>query len=60
MVDLVRQEVINSAHTVVVKVGTNVVAGPDGLGPRDIYFEGDIITDDRDAKTMTAQGAVLI
>src|SRR5688572_11685108 len=31
MVDLVRHEVISAAHTIVVKVGTNVVAGPDGL-----------------------------
>jgi glutamate 5-kinase len=30
MIDLVRQEVINAAHTLVVKVGTNVVAGADG------------------------------
>src|SRR5437773_3620110 len=30
MLDPVRQEVITLAHTVVVKVGTNVLAGPDG------------------------------
>src|SRR5438067_3541277 len=30
MLDPVRQEVITGAHTVVVKVGTNVLAGPDG------------------------------
>lgn len=30
MIDLVRQEVINMAHTVVVKVGTNVLASEDG------------------------------
>jgi glutamate 5-kinase len=30
MLDLVRQEIINSAHTVVVKVGTNVLTGADG------------------------------
>ncbi len=30
MPDLVRQEVINAAHTIVVKVGTNVLAGSDG------------------------------
>jgi glutamate 5-kinase len=30
MVDPVRQEVIALAHTLVVKVGTNVLAGPDG------------------------------
>src|SRR5437660_8963918 len=30
MIDPVRQEVIALAHTVVVKVGTNVLAGPDG------------------------------
>src|SRR5262245_38282933 len=30
MLDPVRQEVIALAHTVVVKVGTNVLAGPDG------------------------------
>lgn len=30
MVDPVRQEVIALAHTVVIKVGTNVLAGPDG------------------------------
>jgi glutamate 5-kinase len=30
MVDPVRQEVIAHAHTVVVKVGTNVLTGPDG------------------------------
>src|SRR5207245_7526959 len=30
MVDPVRQEVIALAHTVVVKVGTNVLTGPDG------------------------------
>src|SRR5437868_3099128 len=30
MVDPVRQEVIALAHTVVVKVGTNVLAGSDG------------------------------
>ena len=30
MIDPVRQEVIATAHTVVVKVGTNVLAGPDG------------------------------
>ncbi len=29
-VDHVRQEVIALAHTVVVKIGTNVLAGPDG------------------------------
>jgi glutamate 5-kinase len=31
MIDPVRQEVIALAHTVVVKVGTNVLAGPDGV-----------------------------
>jgi glutamate 5-kinase len=31
MIDPVRQEVIALAHTVVVKVGTNVLTGPDGL-----------------------------
>jgi glutamate 5-kinase len=30
MIDPVRQEIIALAHTVVVKVGTNVLAGPDG------------------------------
>lgn len=30
MVDPVRQEVITLAHTIVVKVGTNVLTGPDG------------------------------
>src|SRR5947209_16531999 len=30
MMDAVRQEVITLAHTVVVKVGTNVLTGPDG------------------------------
>src|SRR5207253_4743784 len=30
MIDPVRQEVIALAHTVVVKVGTSVLAGPDG------------------------------
>src|SRR5262245_9443709 len=30
MIDPVRQEVITLAHTVVVKVGTNVLTGPDG------------------------------
>jgi len=30
----------------------------DGLGPRDVYFEADSVADDRDAKTMTATGAV--
>ena len=30
MVDPVRQEVVTGAHTVVVKVGTNVLTGPDG------------------------------
>src|SRR5580704_14235134 len=30
MLDPVRQEVITLAHIVVVKVGTNVLAGPDG------------------------------
>src|SRR5947209_8987978 len=30
MVDPVRQEVIALAHTVVIKVGTNVLTGPDG------------------------------
>jgi glutamate 5-kinase len=30
MIDPVRQEVIALAHTIVVKVGTNVLAGPDG------------------------------
>ncbi len=30
MLDPVRQEVITGAHTVVVKVGTNVLTGPDG------------------------------
>ncbi len=30
MIDPVRQEVIATAHTLVVKVGTNVLAGPDG------------------------------
>src|SRR5438045_5744447 len=30
MIDPVRQEVIALAHTVVVKVGTNVLTGPDG------------------------------
>lgn len=30
MLDPVRQEIITSAHTVVVKVGTNVLTGPDG------------------------------
>jgi LPS-assembly protein len=30
----------------------------DGLGPRDAYFEADSVTDDRDAKTMTARGSV--
>ena len=30
MADVVRQEVIAGAHTVVVKVGTNVLARPDG------------------------------
>jgi LPS-assembly protein len=32
--------------------------GEDGLGPRDIYFEADLVIDDRDAKTLTAQGSV--
>jgi glutamate 5-kinase len=31
MIDPVRQEVIALAHTVVIKVGTNVLAGPDGM-----------------------------
>src|SRR5947209_5496320 len=31
MIDPVRQEVIALAHTVVVKVGTNVLTGPDGM-----------------------------
>jgi glutamate 5-kinase len=31
MIDPVRQELINHAHTVVVKVGTNVLTGADGL-----------------------------
>jgi glutamate 5-kinase len=31
MIDPVRQEVIALAHTVVVKVGTNVLTGPDGV-----------------------------
>ena len=35
MVDLVRQEVIKSADTVVVKVGTNVLSAPDGTLDRD-------------------------
>src|SRR5437868_3962825 len=30
MLDPVRQEIVTSAHTVVVKVGTNVLTGPDG------------------------------
>lgn len=30
MVDLVRQEVVNSATTIVIKIGTNVLAQPDG------------------------------
>jgi glutamate 5-kinase len=30
MIDAVRQEIIALAHTIVVKVGTNVLAGPDG------------------------------
>jgi glutamate 5-kinase len=30
MVDPIRQEVVATAHTVVVKVGTNVLTGPDG------------------------------
>src|SRR6516225_2562148 len=30
MLDPVRQEVITLAHTVVIKVGTNVLTGPDG------------------------------
>jgi glutamate 5-kinase len=30
MVDPVRQEVVATAHTVVVKIGTNVLTGPDG------------------------------
>src|SRR5436305_3067060 len=30
MIDPVRQEVVALAHTVVVKVGTNVLTGPDG------------------------------
>ena len=30
MSDVVRQEVIAGAHTVVIKVGTNVLARPDG------------------------------
>ena len=32
--------------------------GPDGLGPRDVYFEADTVIDDRQAKTMTARGSV--
>jgi glutamate 5-kinase len=35
MTDPIRQEVIALAHTVVVKVGTNVLAGPDGTLNRD-------------------------
>src|SRR5215469_17604018 len=31
MIDPVRQEVMALAHTVVVKVGTNVLTGPDGV-----------------------------
>jgi glutamate 5-kinase len=31
MIDPVRQEVLTTAHTVVVKVGTNVLTGPDGV-----------------------------
>jgi glutamate 5-kinase len=30
MLDLVRQEIVTSAHTVVIKVGTNVLTGADG------------------------------
>jgi glutamate 5-kinase len=38
MVDPVRQEVIALAHTIVVKVGTNVLTGPDGtLDPSRIH-----------------------
>ena len=35
MIDPVRQEVLTAAHTVVVKVGTNVLTGTDGLLSRD-------------------------
>jgi glutamate 5-kinase len=31
MTDLVRQEIATAAHTVVVKVGTRVLTGTDGL-----------------------------
>jgi LPS-assembly protein len=32
--------------------------GPDGLAPRDVYLEADLLTDDRDTKTVTAKGHV--
>jgi glutamate 5-kinase len=35
MIDPVRQEVMATAHTLVVKVGTNVLAGPDGTLDRE-------------------------
>lgn len=35
MIDPIRQEVVALAHTVVVKVGTNVLAGPEGRLDRD-------------------------
>ena len=35
MIDLVRQEVIHMAHTIVVKIGTNVLTGEDGQIHRD-------------------------
>ena len=44
MLDPVRQEVIALAHTVVVKVGTNVLAGPDGYDPRQYNVKTDAYT----------------
>src|SRR5712691_12059307 len=42
MIDAVRQEVITLAHTVVVKVGTNVLTGPDGtLDPNQLQSLAD-------------------
>jgi glutamate 5-kinase len=44
MLDPVRQEVVALAHTVVVKVGTNVLAGPDGtLAPTQLQSLADQI-----------------
>ncbi|MBE7216860.1 MAG: LPS-assembly protein LptD [Caulobacteraceae bacterium] len=38
--------------------GVKAPVADDGLGPRDVYVQADVLIDDRDRKTVTAEGSV--